>query len=516
MLYSKSVHFKLGIISWIMLFESFLIAVEWQKIEQATQNTVLQVWSQGSKKSWLEPYKAPVQHQGVGTAFFINSDGDMLTNFHVVDGANFVYVLVPSGGRKPFEARIKGVCPEQDIAVLELTEASRTELVTLLGSISYLTLGNSDMLAKTEPIMALGYPLGSRYSKSTIGEIAGYEYIGGSSFIHMTAPINPGNSGGPLMDKYGEVVGVNSAIMPGSQNICFIIPSADVSSILPQLYDNPLYRKPRLDFRLNPATKEHAEFLKCPIPGGSFINKVLRGSSADRMGVKQGDMLYQVIWNGVAYDIDEYGDVKVDWRISDKISLRELMLRFKLNDSIDLVVYRNGERLKLSTILTEPPKYPGRYICVGFEPDEMDFVVLFGTVFMQLRQNHIEEFATATKKKNNNIPPKFEKYLQDPSKEAVIITYIHNGSQLQKVQCFSAGDVIEEVNGKKVTTLAELRSAFLESVKSGYISLSTKEGYSTVLSLDKVLNEEPKLASEFGYPLTDHYKHLRLLRPSAR
>jgi len=498
-----------------MLFNSFLFsAVEWPRIEQATQNTVVQVWSQGSKRSWREPYKAPIQHQSVGTAFFINSQGDLLTNFHVVDNSNFVYIHIPSGGRKPYEARVKGVCPEQDVALLELTEESRTELRTLLGSISYLTLGDSDMLVKAEPIMALGYPLGSRYSKSTIGEIAGYEYIQGSSYIHMTAPINPGNSGGPLMNRFGEVVGINSAGITGSQNICFIIPINDASGILTQLYDNPLYRKPRLDFRLNPATKEHAEFLKSPLPGGSFINKVLPGSSADKMGVKKGDMLYQIIWNGTAYDIDEYGDVRVDWRTSDKITLRELMLRFKLNDPIDLIIYRNGERLKLSTLLTEPPKYPGRYICAGFEPYEMDFEVLFGTVFMQLRQNHIEEFAATNKQKNTTIHPKFEKYLQDPSKEAVIITYIHNGSQLQKVQCFSPADIVDQINGKTVNTLADVRSALLLSTKTGYISLSTKEGYSTVLSLDKVLNEEPKLASEFGYPLTDLFKHLRLLRPT--
>ncbi len=409
MLYSRSINFSLRIISVTVLLNFWLLsAVEWQRVEQATQNTVVQVWSQGSKRSWLEPYKAPTQHQGVGTAFFINSKGNLLTNFHVVDHANFVYVLVPSAGRKPYEVRIKGVCPEQDVAVLELTEESLAELTALLGSIPYLTLGDSDMLVKTEPIMALGYPLGSRYSKSTIGEIAGYEFIQCSSFIHMTAPINPGNSGGPLMNRFGEVVGINSAIMPGSQNICFIIPINDASGILNQLYDNPLYRKPRLDFRLNPATKEHAEFLKCPVPGGAFINKVLSGSTAEKMGVKAGDMLYQIIWRGTAYDIDEYGDIKVDWRISDKISLRELMIRFMVNDPIDLIIYRNGERLKLSTILSELPKYPGRYICPNFEPGEMDFEVLFGTVFMQLRQNHIFEFAEANKPRHEAIKPKFE------------------------------------------------------------------------------------------------------------
>lgn len=515
MFYSKSAKYKLGIFSLVVLLNCRLFsAVEWQRIEQAAQNTVVQVWSQGSKKSWLEPYKAPTQHQAVGTAFFINSNGDLLTNFHVVDHANFVYILIPSGGKKPYEAKIKGVCPEQDVAVLELTDDSRTELRQLLNSIPYLSLGNSDELVKTEPIMALGYPLGSRYLKSTIGEIAGYEYIGGFSYIHMTAPINPGNSGGPLMNRFGEVVGINTAGITGSQNICYIIPINDVVGILGQLYDNPLYRKPRLDFRLNHATKEHIQSLNSPLPGGVFINKVLRGSSADAMGVKAGDLLYQLVWRGAAYDIDEYGDIRVDWRISDKISLRELMIRFRLGDEIDLVIYRNGERLILSTILNELPKYPVRYIFPGFEPDEMDYEVLFGTVFMQLRQNHFFAFADSKKSQAETIKPKFEKYLEDPSKEAVIITHIHNGSQLQMVQCFAPGDILDEINGKKVITLNELRSALLESVNTGFISMSTKEGFCTVLSLDKVLEEESKLSSEFGYPLTDLFKKLKNLRSS--
>lgn len=440
----------------------------------------------------------------------------MLTNFHVIDHANFVYVFVPSGGRKPYEAKIKGYCAEQDVALLQLTEESLNELTTLLGSIPYLALGDSDNLEKAESIMALGYPLGSRYSKSTIGEIAGYEYIQGSSYIHMTAPINPGNSGGPLMNRFGEVVGINSAGIPGSQNVCFIIPINDVSSILPQLYEIPLYRKPRLDFRLNPTTKEHAEYLKCP--GGSFIYKVLPDSEADKMGVKEGDMLNQIIWRGITYDIDEYGDVKVDWRMPDKISLRELMIRFRINDPIDLIIYRAGKQLKLSTILTEATKYPARYICYNHEPEEMDYEVLFGTVFMQLRQNHIKEFAEAEsdKYKQASVMERYKSYLLDPSKEAIIITHVHNGSELQKLQWANPGDILDEINDKKVKNLKELRAAFLESVKTGYIIICTKDGFKTVLSLDKALADEPHLSSEFGYPLTDLYKKLKTLRSSCR
>jgi len=516
MLHDRMVQ-KLGAMALIILLKPYAIfaAVEWQKVEQAAQNTVLQVWTQGSKKSWLEPYKAPTQYQVVGTAFFINSNGDMLTNFHVVEHANFVYVHIPSGGQKPYEVKVKGVCPEQDVALLELTEESYKELTDLLGSIPYLTLGNSDELVKTQPVMALGYPLGSRYLKSTIGEIAGCEYMGGFSYIHMTAAINHGNSGGPLLNRFGEVVGINTAGVTGN-SICFILPINDISPVMKQLYLNPLYRKPRLDFRINPATKEHIEFFNGPLPGGVFINKVLRGSLAEQMGVKEGDMLYQIKWKGNLYDIDEYGDVKVDWRITDKISLRELMIRLEHNDPVDLVVYRDGKRLTLSTILTDLPKYPGRYIFQDLEANEMDYEVLFGTVFMQLRQNHVFAFAETRKGKQQAeaIKFKFEKYFEDPSKESVIITHIHNGSQLQKIQCFAPGDIINEINGKKVKNLAQLRAALLESVKTGYICMSIKEGPATVLSLDKVISEENRLSSDFGYPLTDTFKKLKTLRSS--
>ena len=150
---------------------------DWKEAEEKAENAVVQVVSNHTSFNWLEPYKAPRQNQSLGTAFFINAKGTMLTNFHVVDQAKTLQIYVPALGQKAFDATIVGVCPEADVAMIQLKDEDVKFLKKTLGSIPFLMLGDSDSLYATEPVLALGYPLGQRYMKSTVGVVAGREYI---------------------------------------------------------------------------------------------------------------------------------------------------------------------------------------------------------------------------------------------------------------------------------------------------------------------------------------------------
>lgn len=495
----------------ILLFLYFIVLgyttfsrQDWQSLETQIQNTVVQVWSQIAKFNWREPYKAPDQFQTSGSAFFINEYGDMLTNFHVIDEAKSIYINIPSLGRRPLEVEVIGVCPETDIALMKLTEESYKIVKNSLGQIPYLPLGDSDDLYITEPVLALGYPLSQRYLKSTVGVIAGREYIDGCSFMHITAPINPGNSGGPLLNNKGEVIGINTAYMHGAQNIGYIVPINDVKNKLEDLYKIKLYRNPHMCIGFNFVTDEHARVLNNPVPGGVYINYVQKGSFADKIGIKVGDMLYAVIARGTRYDIDEYGDVHVNWRSSDKVSLGELLIRFELGEPLKVIVYRNGKKLEFEGPFDAPSPHPIRTIYPDFEPEEIDYEIIGGAVVMQLRDNHFELLPQTA------ILKQYARY-DSKIKEALVITNILPGSELYKVMCFYPGSIINKVNGKKVKNLTDFRKALMISAETKNIVISTKDNFCTVLSLDKVLNDDIKLSNYYMYPLTTTFKRLQKL-----
>lgn len=233
---------------------------EWEHAEKLSKNAVVQIRVSHAPFNWTEPYKSSTPVSEAGSGFFIDEEGHILTNFHVVDQAKSIQVFVPAMGQKPMDAHIIGVCPEVDLAYLKLDDEGIKSMKALLKKIPYLELGDSDMLFPTEPVLALGYPLGQRYLKSTVGVIAGRDFMHGCSYIHITAPINPGNSGGPLLNLLGKVVGINSAIMIGSQNIGYIVPIYEAQVLLKDLKQQKLVRKPQAGFLYNQTTDEHAKY----------------------------------------------------------------------------------------------------------------------------------------------------------------------------------------------------------------------------------------------------------------
>lgn len=470
---------------------------DWQSVENKASNTVVQIYSNGASFNWMFPFVAPKQTQGAGSGFFINKEGCLLTNYHVIKESASILAFVPALGRKPLELKIIGICPEADVALLKLEPESLALLKENLGEVPFLELGDSDLLYPTAPVLALGYPLGLRSLKSTLGVIGGREYIFGKSFMHITAPINHGSSGGPLLNKDGKVVGINSAGIREAQNIGYIIPINDVKIILNDLYKNTILRKPDLGIDFNYTTNEHALSLSNPLPAGVYISFVTEKSVGEKIGLKAGDMLYEI--NG--FKVDSYGDVTVRWRSGEKISFKELLLRFPVNEKLELGVYRGGQKLVLKGIFETSVVYPIRFIHPDFEPEAIDYEMFAGLCIMQLRYNHFPVLPGTTLLKQ------FTK-LENKNQEVLVVTTVLPGSMADKIDCFNSGSLIESVNKKKVTNLEQLREALLLSVKTNEISIETKDHYSTVISLSKMLKEEPKLAYAFKFNISNTVKKL--------
>ena len=460
----------------------------WLDVQKQVKDTVVQVFSQTSEFNWTEPYKTPGQGEGAGSGFFINSDGDVITNYHVVAQSISVQIQIPSFGMERFDAQIVGVSPERDIALLKLTDEAKKKIQTKIPKISYLELGDSDQILRSQEVLALGYPLAQFRLKSTLGIVSGRERHGNFGYIQITAPLNPGNSGGPSLNVEGEVIGINTCMVADAQNVGYIVPINEVKTALKDLYKVKLLRRPTLGCLFTASTPELVDYLGNPEEGGWYVAKVFENTLLSCVGVKDGDMLYEI--NG--YKVDMYGEMNVPWS-EDKVSLFELLNRMKVGDNLRLLMYRKGSA-RVFTFPLEHKYIPSvRAVYPEFEPDMTDYEVIGGMVVMQLTLNHVQKLINGA----SNLVKYMRVDLQH--EPAIIISHILPNSQARKTRILRPGDIITEINGAEVKTLKELREAVRKSKESGYITITTDDKLCAVLSIEKLLKDEEMLSSRFFY-----------------
>lgn len=464
----------------------------WRPVQEKVKDTVVQVFSQIVEFDYLQPYRVPSQGQAYGSGFFINDQGDLLTNAHVVDQAKSVWIQIPTLGKRIFDVDIIGVSPERDIALLRVKPSDLAVIKTVLGTVPYLSLGNSDDIHRSDEVMALGYPLGQQSLKSTTGVISGREH----NFIQMSAAINPGNSGGPLLNSSGEVVGINSAAITNAQNVGYMIPINDAKLVLPDLYKGGLLRKPFLGLLFSNASDYLTEYLGNPQPGGCYVVEVVQDSPLERAGVKRGDMVYEL--NGCPVDI--FGEMSVPWT-EDKISIVDFVGRLLTGEKIDLVVYRKGKRKTFSVTFDQTSLPTVRKVYPGYE--EIDYEVFGGMVVMQLTLNHVHGLAEAV--------PGLAKYsnLSTQSKSILLVTHIFPTSHVARLRSLAVGSTIHDVNGKEVFTLDDFRKAVRTGSSEKFFTMRVADNVARVtdnifisLPYQKIADQEMELVRDYKYPLT--------------
>lgn len=231
---------------------------------------------------------------GTGSGFIINSDGQILTNAHVVDGADTVEVVLKDG--RSFQGRVLGTDPLTDVAVIKI-EADNLPTVPL---------GDSEQLRPGEWAIAIGNPLGLDNTVTTgiisaTGRTSSQVGVPDKrvEFIQTDAAINPGNSGGPLLNADGEVIGMNTAIIQGAQGLGFAVPITTVQEIAQQLSEQGKVEHPYLGIQMVTLTPELKENInsnpnagfKVEADQGVLIAQVVRNSPADRAGLRAGDII---------------------------------------------------------------------------------------------------------------------------------------------------------------------------------------------------------------------------------
>lgn len=474
----------------------------WRSIQEKVKDTVVQVFSQIAEVDLIQPYKTPHQYSAYGTAFFINGDGELLTNAHVVNQAKAVWIQIPSLGKRTIDVEVVSVSPERDVALLRVKPDELAYIKKALGKVPFLELGDSDTIHRSDEVMALGYPLCQQSLKSTRGIISGRE----QNLLQIDVPLNPGNSGGPLIDATGKVVAINSASIIEAQNVNYSIQINDVKNILPDMYTTKLLRKPFLGILYNKANEALTEYLGNPQPGGCYVAEVVDGSILAQAGIQRQDMIYAINNNR----LDVHGDMKVSWS-EDRISLIDYVNRLSLGQEINFVVYRKGERKEITAHFNQM-KLPGIHrIFPGYE--SIDYMVFAGMVIMPLTLNHIQQLGS--------IAPGLGRYadIKNQAEPKLVITHIFPNSQMYRSRMIPIGSTIHEINGMKVNTLDDLRQAIAKGAHEKFVTvrvsdniMSSSEHIMAAIPLDKVLAEEHMLASDYRYPIPGVVKDLLVAR----
>jgi serine protease Do len=280
---------------------------------------------------------------GSGSGFIINSGGQILTNSHVVNGADTVTVKLKDG--RSFDGRVLGEDPVTDVAVIKI-EANDLPTVSL---------GNSDNLQPGEAVIAIGNPLGLDYTV-TSGIISATgrssSAIGAADkrvdYIQTDAAINPGNSGGPLLSARGDVIGMNTAIIRGAQGLGFAIPIGTAQRIAQELIAKGKVDHPYLGIQMVTLTSELKERatsqgINLAADKGVLLLDIVPSSPAESAGLRQGDVI-QSINNQSVSNIEE---------------VQRIVEKSKIGSPIELQVLRNG---RVTQIAVRPAPLPIRRV----------------------------------------------------------------------------------------------------------------------------------------------------------
>lgn len=285
-----------------------------------------------------------LQEVGGGTGFIIGSKGLIITNKHVVLDEDAEYTVLTNDGKK-YPAPVLARDPVQDVAILKISA----------NNLSIVKLGDSDKLRIGQTVIAIGNALGEFRNTVSVGVISGLARTitaGGGGFseqldevIQTDAAINQGNSGGPLLNLYGEVIGINTAMAQGAENIGFAIPINKAKKDIVDIETKGKISYPFLGVRTILITKTIQQKNNLPYDYGALIIRgdesgemaVMPGSAADKAGLRENDIILEV------------DRVKID----QNNTLSELILKHKVGDKVILKIYRQGDEKIIEATLGE-------------------------------------------------------------------------------------------------------------------------------------------------------------------
>lgn len=379
----------------------------------------------------------PAIEHAYGTAFFVTTNGYMLTNHHVVEGADKITVTL--NDRTELDATLVGSDERSDVAVLKVSGKQFPAL----------PIGDSNGLKVGEPVLAIGSPFGFDYSASAgIVSAKSRNFSRDTSvpFIQTDVALNPGNSGGPLFNQRGEVIGINSRIFSGTggyMGLSFSIPIDAAMDIYEQLKTHGEVARAYLGIYPQDIDRNLAEAYNLARPQGALLTRVSPDSPAQKAGLKSGDIILQ------------YNDAQI-MRASD---LLNLLNRAKPNDAFHVQIQRDGKRMLARGTLAYAPSDVRAQ-----SGDQQDNDIQLGLRLRDLTADEQAELAV-------------------DNKTGILVTTV-DPTGLAARSGIMAGDVITNFHQKPIKKVTDFSSAISTLPKKGVVTIEViRQGVPGIIGL---------------------------------
>ena len=379
-------------------------------------------------------YKA----RSLGSGFIIDPKGYVVTNNHVVEGADKIKIILVGG--KEYQATVKGRDPKTDLALIEIVKPP--------AELPFLKLGDSDAIQVGDWVLAVGNPFGLGHTV-TQGIISAKGRVIGAgpydNFLQTDASINPGNSGGPLLNLKGEVIGINTAILASGQGIGFATPSTIAKTVIPQLEAKGKVVRGMIGVQVQVVTPELAKSFGMTETRGALVAEVNPDSPAQKAGIQQGDIIIE--FNGTP--------------IHEMNELPRMVANLAPGSKATLKVLREGKEKTMSLTIVELT-------------DE--------------KQAQAKEEGAAEKTplglEVQNLTPALAQQFRLRDNKGVVVVQVESGSPAADAN-IRPGDLILEVNGVVVATVKEYLEA-VAKMKKGTVArfLVKRAGRTLYLTLE--------------------------------
>ena len=382
--------------------------------------------------------------RGMGSGFVIDKEGHILTNYHVIEGAGEIVVILDDNGtEKEYTATLVGSDPKTDIALIKINRESGDNK-----DFPFLRLGSSENLEVGEWVVAIGNPFGLSHTV-TVGVVSALGRSIGAGpydeFIQTDASINPGNSGGPLINIEGDVIGINTAIISGNTGgnvgIGFAIPIDIAKGILKDLRERGTVTRGWLGVMIQKITPDLAKSFGLSQSEGALVGDVIPDGPAAKGGVKRGDVI--VMFDGQ--------------QVKDMEDLPKIVAATRPNSVVDVEVIRDGSRMTLS-------------VSIELLEDSQETVVAKADPLGLQVQDITEELAQSLKLE---------------SVEGVLVSDVTAGNAAAEAG-IRRGDVISEMNRSIVKDMRDYQNLMASVQKGSSVLFLVKRGGSTIYIAVKV------------------------------
>lgn len=369
------------------------------------------------------------RERSLGSGFIINDEGFILTNSHVVSGADEIKVKLSDG--REFKGEVKGLDDKLDIGLIKIDAKDHLPVASL---------GDSDHIRVGEWAMAIGNPFGLAQTV-TVGIVSATGRVIGSGpyddFIQTDASINPGNSGGPLFNINGEVIGINTAIVAGGQGIGFAIPVNMAKNIISQLKETGRVTRGWLGVVVQPITPELAQSFGLEGKNGALISEVIKDGPAEKAGIKAGDIVLEF-------------DGK---KINEMNDLPRIVASTPVGKEVPVRVLRNGKQEQITVAIERLKENENEAQAAG-TPDRLGMNVAGLSADLAAKMGLSET-------------------------KGVVVTEVKPGGLADEAG-IAMGDVIKEVNGEKINTIQEYNKKVEKLKKGEVVRLLLRRGDSSM------------------------------------